>query len=92
MARGYWRNWEGRDGAESYPGQKVPTRPAVCPWCGWRWNTRVPVHPVCPKCQLNTYTAAKRHALPPKEANDNLLHRTIIMRDYYRKHPEELKK
>lgn len=92
MARGNWRNWEGRGGAESYPSQKVPTRPAVCPWCGWRWGTRVPEHPICPKCRLNTYTAAKLHPLSAEEMKQHrILHKTKVLKDYYRKHPEELK-
>ena len=53
----YFRNWEGRDGAEWGPGMKVKTRPTECPWCGHKWNTRVPESPVCPKCNLSEGTA-----------------------------------
>jgi hypothetical protein len=52
MARGNWRNWDGRNGAESYIGMKVATRPSACQWCGHEWETRVPEDPVCPKCKM----------------------------------------
>lgn len=82
MAKGNWRNWD-----------RTESRPVVCPWCGWQWKTIVPVHPVCPKCQLNTHDAASLHPLSKEQMNDHwILHKTAILKDHYRKHPEELRK
>lgn len=68
MARGNWRNWDGRDGAESYIGQKVATRPAECKWCGHVWETRVPENPVCPKCNMTPQNVEWIECHPEEES------------------------
>lgn len=83
MAKGNWRNWEGRNGAVSSKDTKVPTRPAECPWCGWKWNTRVPVDPVCPKCNLAEHTAQMILAKPGEKYW--LRHKTMAMKGKYKR-------
>jgi hypothetical protein len=82
MSRGSWRNWDGRDGAESYPGQRVPTRPAECLWCGHHWATRVHSHPVCPKCNMTNDLTRKVLSNPSLEKD--LLHKTRVMKNKFK--------
>ena len=95
MARGNFRNWEGRGGDVSGTGKKYPKHLVHCLWCGWRWNSMVPNDPVCPKCNMINDTAKmiidnpKGH--PVHGFKWNLRRKTWVMRNYYRDHPEELK-
>ena len=87
MARGNWRNWEGKELKQ--------IRLVECLWCGWRWRSRVPKDPVCPKCNMINDTARliidnpKGH--PVYGWKWNLLRKTWAKRNYYRNHPEELR-
>lgn len=47
MARGNWRNWNARGGAES-DRWKYAWR--TCPKCGYCWRSKAK-YPKCPKCR-----------------------------------------
>lgn len=53
-AKGNFRNWDGLE----------VKRPAECLWCGHKWVTTVPTHPVCPKCHMTNDLTRKVLADP----------------------------
>lgn len=95
VARGNFRNWEGRGGDVSGTGKKYPKHFVECLWCGWRWNSMVPHDPVCPKCNLTNGTAKEIIDSPGGHPvygwKWNLRRKTWAKRNYYRNHPEELR-